>query len=70
MSEFCWIDRRETQWPLAPCPHGGHDDYDATVECIDGGPHATCLLPHGHGGSHEWTLDQDISIRFASEAPG
>lgn len=29
---------------------------------------ATCLLPDGHEGPHEWTPDNEIIIRFPAEA--
>lgn len=33
------------------------------VEAFDKGD-ATCLLPDGHEGPHEWTPDSDIMVRF------
>jgi hypothetical protein len=28
---------------------------------------ATCLLPDGHAGPHEFTADKDIEIRFSED---
>jgi hypothetical protein len=30
---------------------------------------ATCLLPDGHDGPHEFTPDKDIEIRFSEPEP-
>jgi hypothetical protein len=27
-------------------------------------PNATCMLPDGHDGPHEWTPDSDIRVQF------
>jgi hypothetical protein len=45
--KHCWTDYRST---LAP---------EAALQCEVEGQDATCFLPEGHEGPHEWTLDRD-----------
>lgn len=41
------------------------------IRCWEDGPvtqdgcSTTCMLPDGHDGPHEWSRDDEITIRFA-----
>ena len=55
---------------------GRYNDADAYYALValyymDEGltPDATCLLPDGHTGPHEWTPDEDITITFPPAKP-
>ena len=52
----CWTDK------AAWLDDNGALPIDV-VQCqIEG--NATCLLPDGHDGPHEWTPDSEITVRF------
>lgn len=44
----------------------GYDAWlDHTVACLSGEKvSATCMLPRGHAGPHEFTLDDQIGVSF------
>jgi len=49
----CWADKA-SQYEI-----GTEEWVDAVVNS------ATCLLPDGHDGPHEWTPDEEFEIEFA-----
>jgi len=55
MGLLCWIGKEE-QYEF------GTDEWAEAV--VHG---ATCLLPDGHDGPHEWTSDDDFVIKFAAQ---
>ena len=57
--QHCWTDYRETL-PL------GSPEWAAWYS--EEAPTATCMLPAGHNGAHEWTPDADIAIQFEAQA--
>jgi hypothetical protein len=57
----CWASRNDT-WDLG---FGSKEYIDAWVEREFDSNSATCLLPAGHAGAHEWTPDGDFVIEFA-----
>jgi hypothetical protein len=61
----CWTSKRE--WCEQTYGHASTeylDTYD-----IPGGD-ATCLLPAGHDGPHEWTPDGGIVVEFKGPEEG
>lgn len=40
---------------------------DRGVSCWEDGGDSTCLLPDGHDGPHEFTLDSDIWVTFIED---
>ena len=50
-----------------------HDDPKHIVHCWEDGPRTdddcgtTCMLLDGHEGPHEWTRDDQVSVRFEGE---
>lgn len=56
-----------------PAQRGGAAMSDAKrmLHCRESGPEddgcpTTCMLPDGHSGPHQWTLDDNVLIDFAS----
>jgi len=47
------------------------DMNEPILHCWEDGPRderdvgSTCMLPDGHDGPHEWTPDDEITVRFA-----
>lgn len=56
----CWTGRLEH----AEAVHGwGSDEYWKAYDL----PSATCMLPDGHAGPHEFMDDSNITVRFADK---
>lgn len=56
--QHCWTGRRdsiEEQFGF------GSKEWAASMNDPDG----TCMLPDGHGGDHDFTLDSEIGVSFA-----
>ena len=54
----CWKDYQE--WIEETTGKPWYEQYDS-LKYEHG---ATCHLPDGHGGPHEWTPDNEIMIEF------
>jgi hypothetical protein len=59
----CWADKAEH---LAK-EHGEYSPQHVNAMYGAGG-NATCLLPEGHDGPHDWTSDSEIVVTFPEAA--
>lgn len=58
----CWADRYEVE--SESLEWGSPEWAELWIETHEGNGGATCLLPGGHDGPHEWTPDSAIVIQF------
>ncbi len=58
----CWADHRD--WLEA---HSGYLGEEWVATYVDG--NSTCFRLHGHFGSHRWTRDDQITVKFPSTNP-
>ncbi len=63
MPIHCWKDGPPY---TSICPHGGcaDCDFDLGVHIVG----SSCLLLDGHGGDHDFTPDDEITVKFVTTA--
>ena len=61
----CWADRRDIEYDKRTDGQSLVTYTDEWLAIVTGElPDATCMLPAGHSGPHEWTNDSEIQITF------